>query len=81
MLIRFLLRNIYFFESARRKIDSNLVLEKRNIEIPNFNHNNSILNDYLRLIVNNKDYNSILESIYNSNNRKEEISHILTYYK
>jgi len=81
MLIRFLLRNIYFYESSKRKDDSILVLTNRDIEVPTFVAKNDSLGDALRVIVNDREYSAILDSIQNSGNRKIEISKILTYYK
>ena len=81
MMIRFLLRNIYFYEGSRRKKDSDLVLSKRDIEVPSIVRINSSLNDALKIIVTSKEYNSILDSIQNSSDRKKEISNILKYYK
>lgn len=81
MLIRYLLRNIYFFESAKRKDDSNLVLETREIEAPAIAGKDNSLTDSLNIIINSNDYKRILETISKSNNRKKEISSILSYYK
>ena len=81
MVIRYLLRNIYFYESCRRKKDSDIVLLKRDIEVPEFVGANSSMKDALKIIINNKDYYNILNSINNSSNRKQEITKILSYYK
>ena len=81
MLIRFLLRNLYFFEKSSRKSESNLILTNRDIVVPTFVRKNDTLGDALKVIVNDKDYSAILDSIQNSSNRKKEISKILTYYK
>ena len=81
MIIRYLLRNIYFYESCRRKNDSKIVLSKRDIEIPEFVGMNKSFGDALKIIVSNKDYYNILNSIQNSPNRKQEITKILSYYK
>ena len=81
MIIRYLLRNIYFYENCRRRNDSDLVLTKRDIEVPEFVGANSSMKDALKIIVSNKDYYNILNSIQNSSNRKQEITKILSYYK
>ena len=81
MLIRFLLRNIYFYESSRRRKESDIVLAKRDIEIPEFVGMNSSLKDSLKNIISGKEYYNILNSIQNSSDRKKDISKILTYYK
>lgn len=81
MLIRFLLRNIYFYESGRRKAESDFVLTTRDIVVPTFIGKNDTFGDALRVIVSDREYSTILESIQNSSNRKSEISKILTYYK
>lgn len=80
-LIRFLLRNIYFYESCRRKRESDLVLSNRDIEVPSFALLNNSFGEALRVIVNDKEYYNILQSIQNSNDRKKDISQILKYYK
>ncbi len=81
MLIRYLLRNIYFFESAKRKEESDLVLSTREVEIPAMVGIDNSLRESLNIIINSKDYNNILNSISKSNNRKKEISMILKQYK
>ena len=81
MLIRYLLRNIYFFESAKRKEESDLVLSTRKVEIPAMVGIDNSLRESLNIIINSKDYNNILNSISKSNNRKKEISMILKQYK
>ena len=60
MLIRYLLRNIYFFESARRKRETNLILHNRQIEMPSIDLKDNTIGDALRIIVNSGDYNLIL---------------------
>ena len=80
MLIRFLLRNIYFYERSRRRTESNIVLEKKDIIIPKFITNNS-LEEALNTIVHDNEYYSILNAIEQSNNRKEEVTRILKNYK
>ncbi len=81
MLIRFLLRNIYFYESSKRTKESELVLAKREIEVPTFVGMNKSLGEALRIIISDKEYHNILSSIQKSSDRKNEISNILTYYK
>ena len=81
MLIRYLLRNIYFFESAKRKNETNIILETREIEIPNMVGLDSSLKDSLGMIISSNDYRNILNSISNADNRKQEVSAILKYYK
>ena len=80
MLIRFLLRNIYFYERSRRKTESDIVLTKKDIMVPNFTSNNNV-EEALTTIVNNQEYNNILDTINKSNNRKEEVTRILKNYK
>ncbi len=79
--IRFLLRNIYFYEATKRKKESEYVLTNNNIELPNLLRTNNSLSDDIRVILNDKEYHSILNSIKNSSNRKKEITNILSYYK
>ena len=81
MLIRFLLRNLYFYERSRRKTESDIVLEKRDIIIPQLSITDNNFKESLEDIVNNQEYQSILNSIQNSNDRKEEITRILKQYK
>ena len=81
MLIRYLLRNIYFFESARRKRETNLILHNRQIEMPSIDLKDNTIGDALRIIVNSGDYNLILDSISNADDKKREVSNILKYYK
>ena len=81
MLIRYLLRNIFFFENTRRKDDSNLILRTREIEVPELVGMDRRVEDALSIIIHSDDYHKILESIDNSSNRKNEISSILKYYK
>jgi len=81
MLIRYLLRNIYFYERCKRRTESDLVLAKKKIEVPAFAIKNSSLGEALKIIVSDKEYQSILESIEKSSERPKEISKILTYYK
>lgn len=81
MLIRYLLRNIYFLESSKRKDDINLILQTRDIEIPEVISLNKSIGNQLSIIINSNDYNNILNSIDNSNNKKKEVSKILKYYK
>ena len=80
MLIRFLLRNIYFYERSRRKTESDIVLTKKDIIVPKFTSNNNV-EEALTIIINNHEYNSILDTINKSNNRKEEVTRILKNYK
>lgn len=77
MLIRYLLRNIFFFESSRRKKESDLILSTREIELPGIVG----LDDSLSLVINSNDYNKMLNTILVSDNRKNEINSILKYYK
>ena len=81
MVIRYLLRNIYFYESCRRKKDSDIVLLKRDIEVPEFVGMNKSFGDTLKIIVSNKEYFNVLDSINNSQNRRQEITKILKYFK
>ncbi len=81
MFIRFLLRNIYFFEKCNRTKESEYVLSMNKIEIPPFSLKKGLIADYLKQISIGTDYNSILKSIQNAKDRKKEISRILTYYK
>ena len=81
MLIRYLLRNIYFYESCGRKKESDLVLINKKIDIPDTITKNSEVGDMLGTIVNSSDYINILELIQDSNNKKKEITYILKYYK
>ena len=81
MIIRYLLRNIYFYESCRRKKDSDIVLLKRDIEIPEFVGMNKSFGEALKIIVSDKEYFNILNSINNSPNRKQEVTKILKQYK
>ena len=81
MVIRYLLRNIYFYESCRRKKDSDIVLLKRDIEVPEFVGMNKSFGDALKIIVSDKEYFNVLDSINNSQNRRQEITKILKYFK
>lgn len=80
MLIRFLLRNIYFYERSRRKTESDSVLTKKDIIVPKFTSNNNV-EEALSTIINNQEYNNILDTINKSKNRKEEVTRILMNYK
>ena len=80
MLIRFLLRNIYFYERSRRKTESDIVLTKKDIIVPKFTSNNNV-EEALTTIINNQEYNKILDTINKSNNRKEAVTRILKNYK
>lgn len=81
MLIRYLLRNIYFFETTRRTSESDIILFKREIELPDIIQTTPFLEEALRKIIQSDNYNRILNSIANSNNRKDEITSILKNYK
>ena len=81
MLIRYLLRNIYFFETTRRTSESDIILFKREIELPDIIQTTPFLEEALRKIIQSDNYNRILNSIANSNNRKDEITFILKNYK
>ena len=81
MLIRYLLRNIYFFECSRRKNDSELILQTKEVEVPSMVGCTSTLIDSLGLIINSRDYQNILKTISESNNRRGEVTSILKYYK
>ena len=81
MVIRYLLRNIYFYESCRRKKDSDIVLLKRDIEVPEFVGVNKSFGDALKIIVSDKEYFNVLDSINNSQNRRQEITKILKHFK
>ena len=81
MMIRYLLRNIYFFECSRRKNDSNLVLQTREVEVPSMVGCNSTLLDSFGLVINSKDYQNILKTLSESSNRRGEVTSILKYYK
>lgn len=80
ILIRFLLRNIYFYERSRRKTESDIVLTKKDIIVPKFTFNNNV-EEALATIINNQEYNNILDTINKSNNRKDIITRILKNYK
>ncbi len=80
MLIRFLLRNIYFYERSRRKTESDIVLTKKDIIVPKFTSNNNV-EEALTTVINNQEYNNILDTINKSNNRKDEVTRILKNYK
>ena len=81
MMIRYLLRNIYFFECSRRKNDSNLVLQTREVEVPSMVGCNSTLLNSFGLVINSKDYQNILKTLSESSNRRGEVTSILKYYK
>ena len=81
MLIRYLLRNIYFFESTKRVDESNLILNTRNIELPISITLNKRLGDQLLTVMSSREYNNILSTILSSDDRKSEISSILNDYK
>jgi hypothetical protein len=81
MLIRYLLRNIYFFESTRRRRETNLILQTRKIEMPRINMSNNSIGEALNLIVNSGEYNMILDCIARTKDRKAEAISILKYYK
>ena len=81
MFIRFLLRNLYFYERSRRKTESDIVLEKKDIIIPQLSITDNNFKESLEDIVNNSEYQDILNTISNSSNRKEEITRILKQYK
>lgn len=81
MLIRYLLRNIYFFESTKRIDESNIILNNRNIELPVAIALDKTLGDELTTVLSSREYNNILSNIANSLDRKSEISSILKYYK
>ena len=81
MLIRYLLRNIYFFENTKRVDESNLILNTRNIELPLSITLNKRLGDQLLTVMSSREYNNILSNIANSLDRKSEISSILNDYK
>ena len=81
MLIRYLLRNIYFFESTRRRRETNLILQTRKIEMPRINMSNNSIGEALNLIVNSGEYNMILDCIVRTKDRKAEATSILKYYK
>lgn len=81
MMIRYLLRNIYFFETTKRRKESEFILLNRDIEIPSIIRTNKPLGNAIDTIIQSDDYNRILNSIYNARNRKEEVTNILKYYK
>ena len=81
MLIRYLLRNIYFFENANRNKETDIILYSQEIEIPDIIRSNHDLEDALNTIVRSDDYNKILRTIANSNDRKKEVTTILNDYK
>lgn len=81
MLIRYLLRNIYFFECSRRKKESDLVLQTREIEVPGMVGCDNPLIDSFRLVINSSDYQNILKTISESSNRRAEVTSILKHYK
>ena len=81
MMIRYLLRNIYFYECCRRKKDSNLVLRTKEIEVPDFVGMDNSLSEALKIIVSSDEYYNILNTIEKSTDRKKEIPIILKTYK
>ena len=81
MYIRYLLRNMYFFEASRRRKDTNVILSTKEIEIPSVISSNHFLNDTFQFIIRSDDYHKILNSVSKSGNRKKEIESILKYYK
>lgn len=81
MLIRYLLRNIYFFESTRRKDESNLIITTRDIELPVSITIDKALGETFRTVMSSREYKNILDTIGNSDNRKNEVTSILKYYK
>ena len=64
-----------------KKKDSDIVLLKRDIEIPEFVGMNKSFGEALKIIVSDKEYFNILNSINNSPNRKQEVTKILKQYK
>ena len=81
MLIRFLLRNLYFYETCKRKKDSELVLATKKIEVPSFVGKNKDLGEALRIVISNQEYSKIINAIESSDDRKQEICSILQKYK
>lgn len=81
MLIRYLLRNMYFFETTRRRKETNSILSMKEIELPSIIVSREPLNESLQTIIQSEDYKRILNSIASSTNRKQEIEGILKYYK
>ena len=81
MLIRYLLRNMYFFETTRRRKETNIILSTKEIELPSVILSRKPLNESLQTIIQGDDYHRILNSIASSTNRKQEIETILKYYK
>lgn len=80
-LIRYLLRNIYFYERCNRKKEAEYALTKKKIHVPSYSGMRGVMLNNLKIMTQKKEYERILNSIYNSNNRMKEISRILTYYK
>lgn len=80
MLIRYLLRNIYFFETTRRRSEADIILSNHDIEYPKILLNSQLGNILIK-IIESDDCKYILESIAKSSFRKDEISSILKNYK